>query len=212
MFGLWHKIEERGSVAIPLRAEALTRLEWAEVSECYPELVPEDCRGYDIYGDARLICGCPFVRVGNAYKFKVDGPSFGEGLDVFVNTRELINMLCAKDYLGEEESFFAGVLTCSCGIPDCDGISAQSAHVSDCMVRWDVCRYKRQHVLFFEREAYDRGVVEMLHDLCQKDNGLNYAVGGGYENLELVVDGVRGVLARHPYYAEIWDECGFEPA
>ena len=209
MFGLWSKIEEKGALAIPFRTEALSWLEWAEVSECYPELVPNGFCGYDIYGDKQLIRQCPFVREGDAYKFKVDDPSIGEELNVFVNTRELVNTLCAKDYRYGEDSFFSGLLTCSCGIPDCDGIWAQSVHVSDFMVRWDVCRYKQLYTLFFDREIYDCGVVEMLHDLCRKNNGIDYAVGRGYENRELVVDGVCDVLARHSYYADIWAEYGF---
>ena len=32
MFDLWNKIEEKGAVAIPIRSEAMTRLEWAENS------------------------------------------------------------------------------------------------------------------------------------------------------------------------------------
>lgn len=206
MFGLWRKIEERGSVAIPLRTEALSRLEWAEVSERYPELIPDECRGYDVYDDGGLICRCPFVREGNAYKFRVEDPSVDKRLNVFVNTRELINMLCAKDYEG---SLFAGALTCSCGIPDCDGISMQSAHVSNHMVRWDVCRYKQRHVLFFGREAYDQGVARMLHDLCRSDSGIDLTVGGGYERKDYLIDGVRDLLVRHPYYADIWTEYGF---
>ena len=62
MFDLWNKIEEKGAVAIPIRSEALTRLEWAEVEELYPELVPEAYRGYNVYSDDRLICESP----GNA--------------------------------------------------------------------------------------------------------------------------------------------------
>ena len=98
MFDLWHRIEERGAVAIPTRSDALSRLEWAEVSELYPELVPEAYRGVDVYSDERLILTCPFVRVGDAYKFRAQEQGEDRGLDVFVNTRELVDMLCAKYY------------------------------------------------------------------------------------------------------------------
>ena len=110
MFELWHKIEERGAVAIPARPEALSHLEWAEVAER--------------------------------------------------------------------------------------------------MVRWDVLRYRQRYEFFFEREAYDVGVVRMLHDICRNDSGIDYDVGGGYENRELAVDGVAGMLSQHPYYSNIWAECG----
>ena len=212
MFDLWNKIEEKGAVAIPIRSEAMTRLEWAEVEELYPELVPEAYRGYDVYSDDRLICESPFVRVGNAYKFMAHSREVGSSLNVFVDTRELVDILCAKNYhVGPADSFFDGPLTCSCGICGCDGIDSQTVHVSERMVRWDVCRYRQRYELFFEREAYDVGVVRMLHDLCGRDNGIDYNVGGGYETRELLIDGVAGVLARHPYYSEIWAECGFEP-
>lgn len=211
MFNLWGKIEERGAVAIPVRPGALSSLEWYEVSELYPELVPQQFLGYDVYSDNRLIRNCPFVRVGDAYKFKAIVPGDDTGIDVFVDTRQLVDMLCAKDYLSDDISFFAGALTCSCGIPDCDGIEKQSSHVSEHMVRWDVSRYGHDYELFFERKAYDVGVVMMLHDLCREDSGINYRVGGGYENRELLVGGVGGMLVRHPYYSDIWEKCGFEP-
>lgn len=210
MFDLWHRIEERGAVAIPTRSDALSRLEWAEVSELYPELVPEAYRGVDVYSDERLILTCPFVRVGDAYKFRAQEQGEDRGLDVFVNTRELVDMLCAKYYhVDLADSSFAGVLTCSCGISGCDGIDSQTVHVSERMVRWNVLRYQQRYEFFFEREAYDVGIVRMLHDLCKDGNEINYNVGGGYENRDLLIDGVVGMLARHPYYSDIWTECGF---
>ena len=209
MFDLWHRIEERGAVAIPTRSDALSRLEWAEVSELYPELVPEAYRGVDVYSDERLILTCPFVRVGDAYKFRAQEQGEDRGLDVFVNTRELVDMLCAKYYhVDLADSSFAGVLTCSCGISGCDGIDSQTVHVSERMVRWNVLRYQQRYEFFFEREAYDVGIVRMLHDLCKDGNEINYNVGGGYENRDLLIDGVVGMLARHPYYSDIWTECG----
>ena len=210
MFELWRKIEEKGAVAIPIRPDALSRLEWAEVSELYPELVPDECRGYDVYFDEQLILTCPFVRVGNAYKFMARMHEENKWLNVFVDTRELVGVLCAKNYhIGLAASLFDGPLICSCGISGCDGIDSQSIHVSEGMVRWDVLRYRQHYELFFEREAYDVGVVRMLHDLCQENSGIDYNVGGGYENRELAVEGVAGMLARHPYYSDIWAECGF---
>lgn len=210
MFDLWHRIEERGAVAIPTRLDALSPLEWAEVSELYPELVPEAYRGVDVYSDERLILTCPFVRVGNVYKFKAQMPGGNQGLDVFVNTRELVDMLCAKYYhVDIADSSFAGVLTCSCGISGCDGLDGQTVHVSERMVRWDVLRYQQRYEFFFEREAYDVGIVRMLHALCKDGNEINYNIGGGYENRDLLIDGVAGMLARHPYYFDIWTESGF---
>ena len=80
MFELWHKIEERGSVANPMHPEALSHLEWAEVAERYPELVLDGYRGVDVYSDEQLISTCPFVRVGNACKFKVQTTGWYLGL------------------------------------------------------------------------------------------------------------------------------------
>ena len=210
MFELWQKIEEKGAVAIPIRPEALSRLEWAEVAEQYPELVPDGYRGVDVYSDEQLISTCPFVRVGNAHKFKAQMPGEDKELDVYVDMRELVDMLSAKYYhVDLADSSFAGVLTCSCGISGCDGIDSQTVHVSERMVRWNVLRYQQRYEFFFEREAYDVGIVRMLHDLCKDGNEINYNVGGGYENRDLLIDGVVGMLARHPHYSDIWTECGF---
>lgn len=173
-------------------------------------MVPEAYCGVDVYSDERLILTCPFVRVGDAYKFRAQEQGEDRGLDVFVNTRELVDMLCAKYYhVDLADSSFAGVLACSCGISGCDGIDSQTVHVSERMVRWNVLRYQQRYEFFFEREAYDVGIVRMLHDLCKDGNEINYNVGGGYENRDLLIDGVVGMLARHPYYSDIWTECGF---
>ena len=54
MFDVWHKIAEKGAVAVPLNACALTPLGWAEIKEVYPELVPDECRGCDVYSDPQV--------------------------------------------------------------------------------------------------------------------------------------------------------------
>ena len=84
MFELWHKIEERGSVANPMRHEALSHLEWAEVAERYPELVPDGYRGVDVYSDEQLVSTYLFVRVGNACKFKVQTPGGDFGIRLWL--------------------------------------------------------------------------------------------------------------------------------
>lgn len=55
MFDVWHKIEAKGSAAVPLSANALTPLGWTEIREVYPELVPDRCCSYDVYSDHQLI-------------------------------------------------------------------------------------------------------------------------------------------------------------
>lgn len=41
MFDIWHKIKEDGESAIPAEPSALSALEWCEIGEIYPNLVPE---------------------------------------------------------------------------------------------------------------------------------------------------------------------------
>ena len=64
MFDIWHKINEKGAVAIPLAATALTPLGWVEIGEVYPELMPNECRGCNVLDDSQLIKTAPFVVIG----------------------------------------------------------------------------------------------------------------------------------------------------
>lgn len=213
MFNLWKRIEEKGALAIPDRPEALSRLEWAEVSERYPNLVLPECAGYDIRSDERLRFENPFVRVGTEYRFRVPATTGTEALDVYVDLDPLLGSLGAKDYSWDEEDRFGpgGILSCSCGVPGCDGIWYQSFHMSERMVRWDVLRYESQFELFFERRAYEEGVVRMLHDLFRPSGETVPWVGNWVDGWTPVAESIAEFLVRRPDYADIWVRLGFEP-
>lgn len=212
MFQLWKRIEEVGAVAIPDRADALSGLEWVEVAERYPDLVLPEYFRYDIESDSHLRFECPFVRIGDSYKFQVAGNGEADSLNVFVDLRQLLEKLGAKDYCVDDDAgFFEGILTCSCGVPGCAGLWNQSFHVSERMVRWDVCCYETRFELFFDRKTYDEGVVCLLHDLCLSKDALRSEFGGGYNGWGSPEDHVAEVLARFPAYGDIWTRLGFAP-
>ena len=74
MFDIWHKIMEEGEAAIPASPSELSALEWCEVGEKYPNLVPELFRGYEPLNSPFLIRESPFVNEkGDEYLFIARG-------------------------------------------------------------------------------------------------------------------------------------------
>ena len=55
MFNLWQRINEKGEAAIPVNPSALSALEWCEVAELFPHLVPKPFRGYEPFESPLLI-------------------------------------------------------------------------------------------------------------------------------------------------------------
>ena len=75
MFDLWRKINEEGEAAIPANPSGLSALEWCEVGEQYPHLVPEEFRGFEPFSSPFLIRTSPFVNEkGNEYLFVATSP------------------------------------------------------------------------------------------------------------------------------------------
>lgn len=97
MFDIWRKIAEKGAVAVPVKASALSVLGWVEIGEKYPKLMPEEFRRYDVYSDSQLIRESPFVPVvikgAKSFHFKVTADQVG------AYTREEVDeMLGRKSY------------------------------------------------------------------------------------------------------------------
>ena len=83
MFDIWHKINDDGEAAIPANPSALSALEWGEVGELYPHLVPEEFRGLEPFTSPFLIRTSPFVNEkGNEYLFVATSPDSGKTLRV----------------------------------------------------------------------------------------------------------------------------------
>ena len=210
MFDIWHKIAEKGSVAVPLNATALTPLGWVEIGEVYPDLVPDEYHDCDVYSDPQLIRESPFVNdTGKEYLFTATDPIGGESLKCALCCDELMNMAGANDYHYSDEDCnpLCGILTCSCGIPGCDGFWSQSFHVSSKMVHWSILRYREKHELFFEREVYEVGLIRMLKDMSEHPGIYNTTRGSSYdENHASFVQRVHDMLQRRPYFQDMWNE------
>ena len=133
MFDVWQSITEKGAVAVPLKAAALTPLGWAEIGEVYPDLVPDECRDCDVYSDPQLIRESPFVNdTGKGYLFTATDPIGGGSLKCAPCCDELMNRAGANDYHYSDEAYnpLCGFLTCRCGYPGCDGFWRQFCQVS----------------------------------------------------------------------------------
>jgi len=216
MFDIWRKIEEDGAVAVPTHMESLSSLGWVEVGEKYPELIPEEYRRYDVYSDQQLIRESPFVVVeikgDTSYHFKVTDPIGGKSIDTWVDPMELAATF-GRDYFHTDDgiSAFGGILVCSCGIAGCAGIWSQTFHVSEKMVHWSVVCDEGELELFFEREAYEKGVLMMLKALLE--NPEEYTLPGSDDSLcEDALDAFKSdvaeMLGRRSYFRDMWDEIG----
>ena len=210
MFDIWHKIMEDGEAAIPDSLSALTALEWCEVGEKYPHLVPEPFREYDPFNSPCLIRETPFVNEkGNGYLFVATSPASGKTLKCGLNLWDMLpNLGTEQFHYDEYHNCLNSILVCSgCGVAGCAGIWSQTCHVSKWMVHWSVQVYNDEFELFFEREAYEKGLIAMLHDMVTSDKVFDVPDGSPYEDKENFVEMVKAALAQRSYFKDMWDEC-----
>ena len=214
MFDVWRKIDEKGAVAVPVKASALSALGWVEVGEKYPELIPEGFRRYDVYSDSQLIRESPFVPVvikgAKSFHFKATVPIGGRVLNTWVDPMALAKTF-GPDYfhMDDETSTFGGILVCSCGIAGCAGIWSQTFHVSEKMVHWSVVRYEEELEFFFEREAYENGVLTMMRAILERSG--DFILPGPDDSLcdaslETFKLQVEKMLGRKSYFQDMWNE------
>ena len=212
MFDLWHKIMEEGEAAIPASPSELSALEWCEVGEKYPHLVPEPFRGYEPFNSPFLIRESPFVNEkGDEYLFAATSPDSGEPLRCGIDLWNLLKILGASYYQHDQQhdGSFNAVLVCDgCGIAGCAGIWSQTCHVSKWMVHWSVRVYDDEFELFFEREAYEKGLIAMLHEIVTSDVIFTVPYScSPYEDKEEFVEMVNKALLQRAYYKDMWLEC-----
>lgn len=212
MNDIWRKIHEDGVAAIPGDAAALSPLAWAEVEELYPERVPVECAGNDPFSSPLLIRTSPFVREKDEdgvrfWGFEAEDPVAKRVFEAKIDYSELFPAIGKTDYFGNED---AGILTCGCGIPGCAGIWSQTCHVSRRMVHWTVRETGRWTDLYFEQDAYERGMVEMLHEMATsgKEYALPYLCECEYKDWGKFVAEAQAAVEQCPYLLELWEECG----
>ena len=156
----------------------------AEIGEVFPDLVPDGCRNCDVYSDPQLIRESPFLNdTGKGYLFTATDPIGGGDIGCAMCCEELMNRAGANDYHYTDFDFGSpeAILTCSCGNPGCDGFWSQSFHVSSKMVHWSILRYREKYELFFEREAYEFGLIRMLKDMCEHPGIYDITYGSSYQ-------------------------------
>ena len=214
MFDVWRKIDEKGAVAVPVKASALSALGWVEICEKYPELVAEEFRCHDVYSDPQLIRESPFAPVvikgAKSFHFKATDPIGGKSLDTWVDPMELAETF-GRDYFhtDDEISAFGGILVRSCGMAGCAGIWSQTFHVSEKMVHWSVVYDEDELEFFFEREAYEKGALTLMRALLERLKefflpGLEDSLRD--DSLEAFKSQVGKVLGRKSYFRDMWDE------
>ncbi len=210
MFDIWHKIMEEGEAAIPASPSELSALEWCEVGEKYPHLVPEPFRGYEPLNSPFLIRESPFVNEkGDEYLFAATSPDSGKTLKCGLNLWDMLPNLGNEHFHYDEyHNSLNSVLVCDgCGVAGCAGIWSQTCHVSKWMVHWSVRVYDDEFELFFEREAYEMGLIAMLHDMVTSDEVFTAPDGSPYEDKERFIELVNEALLQRAYYKDMWQEC-----
>lgn len=210
MFDIWHKINDEGESAIPTNPSALSALGWCEIGERYPDLVPEPFRGFDPCTSPWLIRESPFVNEkGNEYLFVAMSPDTGNTLRCGINLWDMLHNLGAMDFHCDEHHHnLNAILICDgCGVAGCAGIWSQTCHVSKWMVHWSVRVYEGEFELFFEREAYEMGLISMLHDMVTSDVMFNVPNGSPYESHKKFVEMVNDALSQREYFKDMWHEC-----
>ena len=216
MFDLWRKINEEGESVIPANPSGLTALEWCEVGEQYPHLVPEDFRGFEPFTSPFLIKESPFVNEkGNEYLFVATSPDSGKTLRCGINMWDFLdNLGLAYFHYDEYHDSLRSILVCDgCGVSGCAGIWSQTCHVSKWMVHWSVRVYDEEFELFFEREAYEMGLIAMLHEIVTSDVVFTVPYScSPYEDKDDFIDKVKKTLAQRPYFTDMWNECEEAPA
>ena len=133
MFDLWRKINEEGEAAIPANPSGLSALEWCEVEEKYPHLVPEEFRGFEPFSSPFLIRTSPFVNEkGNEYLFVATSPDTGKTIRCGMNMWDFLdNLELEYFHYDEYHNSLSSVLVCDgCGVAGCAGIWSQTCHVS----------------------------------------------------------------------------------
>lgn len=201
MHDFWRKYHEEGAAAIPEDAAALVPLTWVEVEELHPKRVPVEYAGADPLSSPFLIQTSPFVlkeAKGRFWSFKAEDPAAKRVFEAEIDYSELLPAIGETDYFGDED---AGILTCGCGIPGCAGIWSQTCHVSRHMVHWTVRETGHWTDLFFEREAYERGMVGMLHEMVTsgKEYTMPYLCECEYNDWSKFVAEAQAALARYPH-------------
>lgn len=215
MFDIWRKINKKGAVAVPVNAAALTPLAWVEVGEVYPEFVPEQYRKFDILTCPQLIKESPFTKSGgdeSRYLFHARDPLSDKSIKCSMHYGELVDTAgielyhADENYDDDDPSFYRGILTCGCGEPGCAGIWSQTFHVSDKMVHWSILHYEDDLELFFERKAYEKGLVNMLKEIVEHPClwRMVYDSSCGVSH-SLFVERVYTMLSRRKDFNDIWE-------
>ncbi len=216
MQDFWRKYHDEGVAAIPDDAAELSPLTWAELEELHPERMPAGYTGIDPLSSSLLIRVSPFFKEKCLqeeddeeeewnWSFAVEEPVTKRKFGAEIDFQELLLAVGATDYFGDEA---AGILTCGCGVPGCARILSQSCHVSLRMVHWTVREPGRWSDCFFERNAYERGLVEMLHDMATsgKKYTMPYLCECEYRDWNQFVAEAHAAVARWPHLFDLWKE------
>ena len=141
----------------------------------------------------------PFVKDSDGdYDFKVRIPGKDYVLAASIDLHALIVSL-ASDECDEP------VLTCGCGIAECAGFWKEHCKRSADVIHWSIREKQTDFELFFDRDAYERGAIEMLADLVGRKTGWDALGCPPHNSFEEFEEHVDWLLDQEPYLKEIWE-------
>lgn len=150
-----------------------------------------------------IIKKSPFVKSidaedGCVWSIEVNDPVTNRTVSTSISPYALLNSL--GEERGEQDLF-----TCDCGVPECARIYHTKFFCTEQYVHWSFEELGTAYSLFFDRIAYERAAIEMLHNIYDTKEGwkFNAAEYWSYEDFKSAVD---EFLAAKPYFKTIWNE------
>ncbi|MBR5592124.1 MAG: hypothetical protein IKW38_06315 [Kiritimatiellae bacterium] len=114
---------------------------------------------------------------------------------------------CLKIYgiVGSLRGSYSGdYLTCGCGEPGCSGFWETKVHHSPQMIRLSLTQYEEEYDLFFDRETYERGAVQLLERLVLARWNGSEAYNDSYKNNTAFMKDVIHLFEEQPHLLAYW--------
>ena len=141
----------------------------------------------------------PFVKDSDGdYCFKVKVPGMNYVLSAEIDLHALIVSLASEEC---DEP----VLTCGCGIAECAGFWKEHCKRLADVIHWSIREQRTDFELFFDREIYERGAIEMLADLVDRKAGWNILGCPPHNSFEEFEKHVNWLLEQELYLKELWE-------
>lgn len=101
-------------------------------------------------------------------------------------------------------SYNGDYLTCGCGEPGCSGFDEINIHPSPQMIRISLMQYEKTYDLFFDRETYERGAIQLLQSLIQSHWNGSESYNQSYDGFLSFAKSVIELFEEKPHLLTYW--------